>query len=180
MIRYFPYLHYSLVNLPWVLFNLFIKKKKAFFNQPTVSLKVKSLIIYSYMPSSFSFTWKIIFHRKKNKSTYFYEEKENKNHQGQQQNWTYMIEGDSWLLQVILWPPDLSHGMHMPIYMHICMHMTTCIHNQSVHGVGQDRVSLHSSGSPGIPGWPRTHRDLPASASWVLRVKACATTIWPR
>ena len=28
------------------------------------------------------------------------------------------------------------------------------------------------------PGWPRTHRDLPASASQVLGLKACATTAW--
>jgi hypothetical protein len=30
------------------------------------------------------------------------------------------------------------------------------------------------------PGWPRTHRYLPTSASWVLWLKACATTDCPR
>ena len=44
-----------------------------------------------------------------------------------------------------------------------------------------DRVSLCNSPSfPGTsscrPGWPQTHRDLPASASWVLGLKMCATT----
>ena len=29
------------------------------------------------------------------------------------------------------------------------------------------------------PGWSRTHKDLPASASRGLGLKACATTSWP-
>jgi hypothetical protein len=43
----------------------------------------------------------------------------------------------------------------------------------------QDQVSLWTS--PGCPrtGWALTHRDLPASASLVLGLKACATTAWP-
>ena len=49
--------------------------------------------------------------------------------------------------------------------------------------VFQDRVSLYS------PACPRTHfvdqvvlelRGQPASASWVLGLKVCATTAWPR
>ena len=28
------------------------------------------------------------------------------------------------------------------------------------------------------PGWPQTHKDSPASASWVLGLKACTTTTW--
>ena len=44
--------------------------------------------------------------------------------------------------------------------------------------------SLTYSGCPGNslcrPGWPQTHRDPPASASWVLGLKVCATAwLWP-
>jgi len=28
------------------------------------------------------------------------------------------------------------------------------------------------------PGWPRNHKDPPASASWVLGLKECSTTTW--
>ncbi|XP_076427551.1 uridine-cytidine kinase-like 1 isoform X2 [Peromyscus maniculatus bairdii] len=42
------------------------------------------------------------------------------------------------------------------------------------------RVALRLSwNSLGSPGWPRTHRDPPASASRVLGLKACATTARP-
>ena len=42
-----------------------------------------------------------------------------------------------------------------------------------------DKVSLYSPGcpvTPSGPGWPQTHRDLPASASRVPGLKVCATT----
>jgi hypothetical protein len=45
----------------------------------------------------------------------------------------------------------------------------------------RDRVSLCSPGCPEThsrPGWPQTHSNLPASASQVLGLKACATTAW--
>ena len=46
--------------------------------------------------------------------------------------------------------------------------------------VFRDRVSLWLWSLPGTgsyrPGWPRTHRDPPASASQVLGLKVCATT----
>ena len=43
-----------------------------------------------------------------------------------------------------------------------------------------DSVSLCNNptcpGVSSVPGWPWTHSDAPASASWVLGIKACTTT----
>jgi hypothetical protein len=42
-----------------------------------------------------------------------------------------------------------------------------------------ERISLCSPGCSGTwPGWPQTHRDPPAFASWVLGLKVCATIAW--
>jgi hypothetical protein len=37
--------------------------------------------------------------------------------------------------------------------------------------------SLGCLGTHSIPGWPPTHRDLPASASQVLGLKICTITV---
>jgi hypothetical protein len=69
--------------------------------------------------------------------------------------------------------------VHMCLCVSMCMCMQICVYILFFCFVFQDRVSLYS------PGFPGTHfvdqaglelRNLPASASQVLGLKACATT----
>ena len=80
---------------------------------------------------------------------------------------------------VVVWSPYMCHGSHVPIYTHtqnLFIYLFRLL---------WDRVSLCCFGAcPGIssyrPGRPRTHRDLPDSASQVLGLKVCITTAQQR
>lgn len=85
----------------------------------------------------------------------------------------------SWVVDAGSSPgPCSCYGSILPSGLHFQTRNVCRLASQAIGATKAEKCRFVCLFVSPEPGWPRTHRTLPASASQVLELKACATTTW--